>query len=54
VIGELERTSPWIILLNLEGAEFYKFRRGHISMTILVVFVPDIPDWVLTDGQMQE
>jgi hypothetical protein len=54
MIGELVRTSPRRILLNLYGPEFDKFRRGHISMTILVVFVPVIPDWVLTDGQRQE
>jgi hypothetical protein len=54
VIGELVRTSPWRILVTLDGPEFYKFLRGHISTTILVAFFSDIPDWVLTDGQMQE
>jgi hypothetical protein len=54
VIGELVRTSPWRILLNLYGPEFDKFCQGHIAMMVLVGFVPVTPDWVLTDGQKQE
>jgi len=40
MIGELVRTSPWRLLITLDGPEFYNYGGGDNSMRILVAVPP--------------
>jgi hypothetical protein len=53
--GELTRTSPWRLLVTLDGPEFDNFGGGKNSRRHLVgVFFTEEPGWMFMDGRMQE
>jgi hypothetical protein len=53
MIGELVRTSPWRLLLTLDGFEFDHFSGGDNSMPFVGVF-PEKPGCALVERRMQE
>jgi hypothetical protein len=52
--GELVRTSPWRLLVTLDGPEFDNSGGGDNSMGFGWWLFPEKPGWVLMDGWMQE